>query len=115
MLVWVLNSLCFFKTIQTFYFFKVLHIIRFLKSVNSLNSNLAHKLHIFEITILNTEWKDRKCRKNLCAKNFTYTKKFYVQEIATKNIGESPHYINSRPLKRHFQHFQASNYIFWAV
>ena len=36
--------------------------------------------------ILNTEWKDRKCRKNLSTKNFTNTKKFYGHEIATVNL-----------------------------
>ena len=40
------------------------------------------KLHIFEIVILNTKWKDRISRKDLCTKNFTNTKKFYVDEIA---------------------------------
>ena len=41
------------------------------------------KLRIFEIAILNTKWKDlSKSRKNLCTKNFTCTKKFYVDKIA---------------------------------
>ena len=36
--------------------------------------------------ILDTEGKDRKCRKNLETKNFTDTKKFYVHEIAAVNL-----------------------------
>ena len=51
-------------------------------------SNLEHKLSIFEIVILNTKWKDWKSRKNLCTKNFTYTKKFYVHEIAAVNLSK---------------------------
>ena len=37
---------------------------------------------------LNTEWKDRKCRKYLVPKNFTYEKKFYVHEIAPVNLSK---------------------------
>ena len=36
--------------------------------------------------ILNTEWKDRKWRKNLGKKNFTNTKKFYVHEMTAVNL-----------------------------
>ena len=38
--------------------------------------------------ILNTKWKDCKSRKNLSTKNFTYTKKFYVHEIAAVNLSK---------------------------
>ena len=44
-------------------------------------SNLTHKLRIFDIENLNTKCKDCKSRENLFTKNFTYTKKFYVHEI----------------------------------
>ena len=37
-------------------------------------NHLEHKLHIFEIVLLNTEKKDCKSRENLCTKSFTYTK-----------------------------------------
>ena len=40
-------------------------------------------LRIFEIVILNT-----KSHKNFCTKNFTYTKKFYVFEIAAVNLSK---------------------------
>ena len=46
------------------------------------------KLHIFEILTLNTEGKDWKSCKNVCTKNFTYTKNFYVQEIAAINLSK---------------------------
>ena len=52
------------------------------------NSNLAHRLRIFRIIILNTEWKDTKCRKNVGTKNFTYSKKCYVNEIAAVNLSK---------------------------
>ena len=42
----------------------------------------------FRNSILNTKWKDSKSRKNLCTKNFTYTKKCYVHEIAAVNLSE---------------------------
>ena len=48
------------------------------------NSNLEHKLRIFEIIILNTN-----SRKNLCPKNITYTEKFYVHEIAPVNLSKN--------------------------
>ena len=51
-------------------------------------SSLEHKLHIFEIVILNTKWKDCKSRKNLCTKNFTYADKFYVHEIVAVNLSK---------------------------
>ena len=41
-------------------------------------------LRIFEIVILNT-----KSHKNFCTKNFTYTKKFYVFEIAAVNLSKN--------------------------
>ena len=46
------------------------------------------KLRIFEIVILNIEWKDCKPRKNLCSKKFTYTKKNYVHEIIAVNLSK---------------------------
>ena len=51
-------------------------------------SNLDNKSRTIEIVILNTKWKDCKSRKNLCTKNFTYTKKFYVHEIAAVNLSK---------------------------
>ena len=51
--------------------------------------NLTHKLRIFDIVILNTKCKDCKSRKNLCTKNFTYTNKFYVHEIAAVNLSKT--------------------------
>ena len=48
--------------------------------------NLTHKLRIFDIVILNTKWKDSKSRKNLCAKDFTCVKIFYVHDIAVVNL-----------------------------
>ena len=50
--------------------------------------NLKHKLHILEIAILNTKSKDCKSHKNLRAKNFTYTKNFYLQDIAAVNLSK---------------------------
>ena len=41
---------------------------------------------IFKIKILNRKWKDCKSRKNVCKKNFTYTKIFYVHEITAVNL-----------------------------
>ena len=38
--------------------------------------------------ISNTRWKDCKSRKNLCTKNFTYTKKFYAHGIAAVNLAK---------------------------
>ena len=49
--------------------------------------NLEHKARTIEIVILNTECKDCKY-KNLYTKNFTYTKKFYVHEIAAVNLSK---------------------------
>ena len=43
---------------------------------------------IFEMVILNTKWKDCESRKNVCTKNFTNTKKFYVQEIDGVNLSK---------------------------
>ena len=40
------------------------------------------------MVILNTKWKDCKSRKNMCAKNFTYTKKIYVHDIAAVNLSK---------------------------
>ena len=51
-------------------------------------NNLEHKSRIFEIVILNTKWKDCQSRKNLCTKKITYTKKFYVHEIAAVNLSK---------------------------
>ena len=51
-------------------------------------TNLKHKLRIFEIVILDTKWEDCKFPKNLCTKNFTYTKQFYIQEIATLHLSK---------------------------
>ena len=51
-------------------------------------SSLEHKLRIFEIMILNTKWRDFKSRKNLCTKNFTYTDKSCVHEIAAVNLSK---------------------------
>ena len=51
-------------------------------------SSLEQKLHIFEIVISNTKWKDYKCPKNLCVKNFTCTDKLYVHEIAVVNFSK---------------------------
>ena len=48
-------------------------------------SNLDNKSRTIEIVLLNTKWKDCKSRKNLCKKNFTYTKNFYVHEITAVN------------------------------
>ena len=45
-------------------------------------------LRIFGIVILNTKCKDCKSRKNLCTKNFTYTKKFYLHEIAVVDLSK---------------------------
>ena len=47
-----------------------------------------HNLHIFGIVILNTKCKDCKSRKNLCTKNFPYTKKFYLHEIAVVDLSK---------------------------
>ena len=47
------------------------------------NSNLEHKLRIFEIKILNP-----KTRKNLYPKNITYTEKFCVHEITPVNLSK---------------------------
>ena len=49
---------------------------------------VEHKLRIFEIVILNTKWKDYKTRKNLCTKNFTYTKEFHLHEIGAVNFSK---------------------------
>ena len=49
-------------------------------------SNLDNKSRTIEIVILKTKWKDCRPRKKLCTKNFTYTKKFYVHEIAAVNL-----------------------------
>ena len=38
---------------------------------------------------LNTKGKDYKSCENLCAKNFTLTKKFYVRKIAAVNLSKS--------------------------
>ena len=46
--------------------------------------------------ILNTEWKDRKCRKSLGTKNFTNMKKFYVYEIATLNLSNIYFFKNAK-------------------
>ena len=43
-------------------------------------------MRIFELVILKTKWKDCKSRENLRTKNFTYTKKFYFQEIAAVSL-----------------------------
>ena len=52
-------------------------------------SNVEHKLRFFKMVIfLNTKWKDCKCRQNLCTKNFTYTKKFYVFKITAVNLSK---------------------------
>ena len=45
-------------------------------------------LRIFRIIILSTEWKYRKCHKNVGTKNFTYSKKCYVHEIAALNLSK---------------------------
>ena len=45
-------------------------------------------LHTIEIVVLNTKWKDCQSRKNLCTKNFTYTKQFYAHEIAAANLSK---------------------------
>ena len=47
---------------------------------------MDNKSGTIKIVILNTKWKDCKSRKNLCTKNFTYTKKFYEHEIAAVNL-----------------------------
>ena len=39
----------------------------------------------FKIVILNAQ---RKYCRNLCTKNFTYTKKFYIHEIAAVNLSK---------------------------
>ena len=49
-------------------------------------SNLEYKLRIFEVVILNINWKNWKSRKNLCTKNFRYAQKNYVHEIAAVNL-----------------------------
>ena len=41
-----------------------------------------------ELVILNTKLKDCKSRKSLCMKNFTYTKKVYVHEIAAATLSK---------------------------
>ena len=46
------------------------------------------QLRTFEIVILNTKWKDYKSHKNLFTENFTYTKKFYVHEIAAIDLSK---------------------------
>ena len=38
------------------------------------------------MVLLNTKWKDFKSRKKFGTKIFTYTKKFYVQEIAAVDL-----------------------------
>ena len=40
------------------------------------------------MVILNTKWKDCKSCKTFCTKNFTYTKKFYVHEIAAVDLSK---------------------------
>ena len=40
------------------------------------------------MVILNTKWKGCKFRKNLCTKNFKYTKKFYANKIAALNLSK---------------------------
>ena len=51
-------------------------------------SKLDNKSRTIEIVILNTKWKDCKSRKNLCTKNFTYTRKFYVHEITAVSLSK---------------------------
>ena len=46
--------------------------------------------------ILNTEWKDRKCRKNLGTKNFTDKKNFYVHQIAAVNLSNIYFFKNAK-------------------
>ena len=46
--------------------------------------------------ILNTEWKDRKCCKNLGTKNFTDMKKFYAHEIASVNLSNIYFFKNAK-------------------
>ena len=45
-----------------------------------------------EMVILNIKWKDCKPCKNLCIKNFTCTKKFYVYEIEIVAVNLSKTY-----------------------
>ena len=52
------------------------------------NSNRERKSSICEIAILNTRWKDCKSRKNFGTKKFTYTKKIYVDKIASVNLSK---------------------------
>ena len=51
--------------------------------------SVRHKLRIFEIpvVILNTKWKDYISQKRAYG-NFTYTKRFYVHEIAVVNLSK---------------------------
>ena len=70
---------------------------------------LGHKLRIFDIVILNRKWKDCQFCKNLCRKNFTYTKiatvnlsKIYLLKSAKKT--SKP---NNRDLNRDWKIFYA--------
>ena len=54
----------------------------------SRKGNLEHMWGILEIGILNTKRKDCKSRKKLVYENVTYTKKFYVHEIAAVNLSK---------------------------
>ena len=46
------------------------------------------KSRTIKIVILNKYCKEYKSPKNLCTKDFTYTKKFYFHEIAAKNLSK---------------------------
>ena len=46
--------------------------------------NLQHKLRIFV-----TKWKDCKSLKNLVYEKLTYTKKFYILEIAAVDLSKT--------------------------
>ena len=51
-------------------------------------SSLDNKSCTIKIVILNITWKDCKSRKILCKKKFTFTKKFYLHEIAAVNLSK---------------------------
>ena len=51
------------------------------------NHWLEHKLHIFEIIILNTKWKDRKSHKTVYEKFYLHEKKLR-KRIATVNLSK---------------------------
>ena len=75
-----------------------------------MKEQLRYKSRTIDIVILNTKWKDCESRKNLCTKHFTYTKKYYVHEIATVNLSKIYFLKNAcKPSKRDLNHDWMSN------